>query len=254
MEKKAMMIRSGASFMVNAIQKNLEEAGYAILPVDATVAAVNAKHRETDILIFYLGDFVSEASELLVYLKDLCTEEDKLLILIGNPMELATVEETIPAALVAASFERPLDIKKLIDELERLVQVNDENARRKSILLVDDDNAFLKMLTDLLSGTYRITPVTSGAQALMYIADNKPDLILLDYEMPVTSGPKVLEMFKSDMSIKDIPVMFLTGKGDKESIMSVLALKPVGYLLKTSDRNKIRESIGNYFTMQKAKK
>lgn len=43
MEKKAMMIRSGASFMVNAIQKNLEEAGYAILPVEATVAAVSAK-------------------------------------------------------------------------------------------------------------------------------------------------------------------------------------------------------------------
>ena len=78
MEKKAMMIRSGASFMVNAIQKNLEEAGYAILPVNATVSAVNAKHRDADLLIFYLGDFVSEASELLVYLKDHCTEEDKL--------------------------------------------------------------------------------------------------------------------------------------------------------------------------------
>ena len=178
MEKKAMMIRSGASFMVNAIQKNLEEAGYTILPVDATVAAVNAKHRDADLLIFYLGDFVSEASELLVYLKDLCTEEDKLLILIGNPAELATVEETIPPALAAARFERPLDVKKLIDEMDRLVQVNDENARRKSILLVDDDNAFLKMVTGWLSGTYRVTPVTSGAQALMYIADNKPDLIL----------------------------------------------------------------------------
>ena len=183
MEKTAMMIRNGASFMVNAIQKNLEEAGYAILPTDATVAAVNAQRKETDLLIFYLGDFVSDASDLLVYLKDLCTEEDKLLVLLGNPTELATVEETIPAALVAASFERPLDIKKLIDELDHLVQVNDENARRKSILLVDDDNTFLKMVKGWLAEQYRVTIVTSGAQAMMYIADNKPDLILLDYEI-----------------------------------------------------------------------
>lgn len=251
MEKKAMMIRSGASFMVNAIQKNLEEAGYSILPVNATVSAVNAKHRETDILIFYLGDFVSEASDLLVYLKDLCTEEDKLLILLGNPAELTTVEETIPAALIAARFERPLDIKKLIDEMDRLVQVNDETARRKSILLVDDDNTFLKTVKGWLSSKYRVTIVTSGAQALMYIADNKPDLILLDYEMPVTSGPQVLEMIRSETRVGSIPVIFLTGKGDRESVLKVLALKPDGYLLKSTDKATLLQSLEEFFEKKK---
>ncbi len=251
MEKTAMMIRNGASFMVNAIQKNLEEAGYAILPTDATVAAVNAQRKETDLLIFYLGDFVSDASDLLVYLKDLCTEEDKLLVLLGNPTELATVEETIPAALVTASFERPLDIKKLIDELDHLVQVNDENARRKSILLVDDDNTFLKMVKGWLAEQYRVTIVTSGAQAMMYIADNKPDLILLDYEMPVTSGPQVLEMIRSEMKVGSIPVIFLTGKGDRESVMKVLALKPDGYLLKSTDKETLLKSLEEFFEKKK---
>ena len=251
MEKKAMMIRSGASFMVNAIQKNLEEAGYSILPAEATVAAVSAGAKENDILVFYLGDFVSDASELLVYLKDLCTEEDKLLILLGNPAELATVEETIPAALVAGRFERPLDIKKLIDEMDHLVQVNDENARRKSILLVDDDNTFLKMIKGWLSGKYRVTIVTSGAQAMMYIADNRPDLILLDYEMPVTSGPQVLEMIRSETRVGSIPVIFLTGKGDRESVMKVLALKPDGYLLKSTDKATLLKSLDEFFEKKK---
>ena len=251
MEKKAMMIRSGASFMVNAIQKNLEEAGYDILPVDATVAAVNDNRRETDILILYLGDFVSEASELLVYLKDLCTEDDKLLILVGNPTELATVEETIPSALATARFERPFDIKRLIDELDHIVQVNDENSRKKSILLVDDDNTFLQTVTNWLSGTYRITPVTSGAHAMMYIADNRPDLILLDYEMPVISGPQVLEMIRSETKVDSIPVIFLTGKGDRESVMKVLELKPDGYLLKTTDKAALLKSLEDFFEKRK---
>ena len=251
MEKKAMMIRNGASFMVNAIQKNLEAAGYAILPVDASVAAVNAKHREADILIFYLGAFLSEASDLLVYLKDLCTEEDKLLILLGNPSELAIAEETIPAALVAARFERPLDIKKLTDEMDRLMLVNDENARKKTILLVDDDNTYLKTVKGWLSGHYRVTIVTSGAQAMMYIADNKPDLILLDYEMPVTSGPQVLEMIRSETKVDSIPVIFLTGKGDRESVMKVLALKPDGYFLKSTDKATLLKSLGEFFEKKK---
>ncbi len=46
MEKKAILIRSGASFMVNAVQKNLESAGYEVLPVNASVAAVNEKCAE----------------------------------------------------------------------------------------------------------------------------------------------------------------------------------------------------------------
>ena len=68
--------------------------------------------------------------------------------------------------------------------------------------------------------------------------------------MPVTPGPKVLEMFKSDMSIKDIPVMFLTAKGDKASIVRVLALKPADYILKTVDRNSLHLKIDNYFRMK----
>ena len=251
MEKKAMLIRSGESFMVNVITQKLEEAGYDVLPADITVAAVNAQQKETDILVFYLGDFVSEASELLVYLKDLCTEEDKLLILLGNPTELATVEETIPSALVAARFERPLDVKKIIDEMDRLVSVNDENARKKTILLVDDDDMFLKTVKGWLSASYRVSIVTSGAQAMMYIADNRPDLILLDYNMPVTSGPQVLEMIRSETKVGSIPVIFLTGKGDKESVMKVLALKPDGYLLKSTDKASLLKAVGDFFEKKK---
>ncbi len=52
MKKKAILIRKTASFMVGAIQTNLEKAGYEILSVDATVAAVNEKRTEADIFLF----------------------------------------------------------------------------------------------------------------------------------------------------------------------------------------------------------
>ncbi|SHK47269.1 Response regulator receiver domain-containing protein [Selenomonas ruminantium] len=202
----------------------------------------------------YLGDFVDEITGTLVYIKDICTEEDKLLILVGTANEIETVTHTIPKALIAAAFERPFDMQKLVAQVDWLLEASNDLARRKNILLVDDDGTFLKMIKDWLSTKYRITIVTSGAQALMYIADNKPDLILLDYEMPVTSGPQVLEMIRSETRLDSIPVIFLTGKGDRESVMKVLALKPDGYLLKSMERSKLVAAIDEFFEKRKYQK
>ena len=125
---------------------------------------------------------------------------------------------------------------------------------KKNILLVDDDATFLKLVKDWLSADYRVTIVSSGMQAITYIAKNRPDLILLDYEMPVTTGPQVLEMIRSEVGTSSIPVFFLTGKGDKESVAKVLRLKPEGYILKSTGRNELLEQIRNYFALQKTKK
>ena len=255
MKKSVLFITKGKSFMANTIERNLQEADYEVIHLEPEIADMTEHQKEAELIIFLLGDFVDESatSTFLVYLKDICTEEDKLLVLIGTSMELSTAQESVPAALVAAAFERPFDIKKLVEQVDWLLKANDDFARRKNILLVDDDGTFLKMVKDWLSAKYRVTIVTSGAQALMYIADNKPDLILLDYEMPVTSGPQVLEMIRSETKVDSIPVIFLTGKGDRESVMKVLSLKPDGYLLKSMPRDKLVAAVDDFFEKKKYK-
>ena len=254
MEKKILLIHKGKSFMLNTIVKNLADDGYSVVETEPTMEDIAAHKGETELFLMYLGDYVDDIAGTLVYLKDICTEEDKLLVLVGTAAEIETVNHSIPAALVAATVERPFDMKKLVEQLDWLLSANDDLAKRKNILLVDDDSTFLKMVKDWLSAKYRVTIVTSGAQALMYIADNTPDLILLDYEMPVTSGPQVLEMIRSESKVDSLPVIFLTGKGDRESVMKVLALKPDGYLLKSMERPKLIAAIDDFFEKQKYQK
>ena len=91
----------------------------------------------------------------------------------------------------------------------------------------------------------------SGLQAIKWLGRNKVDLILLDHEMPVTSGPQVLEMLRSDEETRDIPVMFLTGKGDKDSVMAVVALRPEGYFLKNIKKDELLEKLQEFFIMHK---
>ena len=100
---------------------------------------------------------------------------------------------------------------------------------------------------------YRITAVKSGMQAITYIASHTPDLILLDYEMPITPGSQIMEMIRSEPNSAEIPIIFLTGKSDRESVMNVMRLKPEGYLLKSMHKEDIITAVDNFFATRKWK-
>ena len=110
---------------------------------------------------------------------------------------------------------------------------------------------YMSMVMDWLKDKYRVATVNSGMQAIKWLAKNHADLILLDYEMPVTTGPQVLEMIRSDDTLADLPVMFMKRKSDRESIMNVLALKPAGYQLKSNSKEQLLLNIEQFFLSQK---
>ena len=76
---------------------------------------------------------------------------------------------------------------------------------------------------------------------------NRPDLVLLDYEMPIVDGKQVLEMIRSEHDFADIPVIFLTSREDQESKEAAMALKPEGYLLKSMEPGEIVKAIDEFF-------
>lgn len=251
MDKKLLLISRGSTFMVDAISSNLKNAGFVISKCEPVIKEINENTKDTDIILFYLGDYLDDVKEDIVYLKDICIEKEISLNVIGDDAEIRTLKQTLAEGQIANVFSRPLDIKNLVSTMENVAFGRQEEGRKKNILLVDDDASFLKMVKDWLSDEYRVTIVSSGMQAITYIAKNKPDLILLDYEMPVTNGPQVLEMIRSEVETSSLPVIFLTGKGDKESVTKVLSLKPEGYILKSTGKNELVSQIKDYFERKK---
>lgn len=65
--------------------------------------------------------------------------------------------------------------------------------------------------------------------------------------MPVCDGAQVLEMIRSEKDFADIPVIFLTGRSDKEAVNKMMSLKPKGCLLKSMKPAEIKKSIDDYF-------
>lgn len=132
-------------------------------------------------------------------------------------------------------------------DISSIISDNNTTDYKKSILIVDDDPTYLNLVREWLKELYKVSIVKSGMQAIKYLSKNRVDLILLDYEMPITSGPQVLEMLRSDEDTKSIPVMFLTSKSDKKSVMEVVSLRPEAYFLKTIKRDELISRLAEYF-------
>ena len=198
------------------------------------------------IFILYLQGEDNLMIDVLGYIRDLVEDRGIRFFVIGTQEELDTVIGK-KADYVAQMYTRPVDLADLIKRLQKEGEAVDKLKEFKSILIVDDDATALRSMKSLLSTRYKILVASSGMNAITILAKNKVDLILLDFEMPIVNGPKVLEMIRSDPNTANIPVMFLTAKGDKRSIMEVLRFKPEKYLLKTMLPKDILDSIDEFF-------
>ncbi len=143
---------------------------------------------------------------------------------------------------------QPLKAANVMDEIQKYLNENaKEKDEKKKILVVDDSAVVLQFMKELFEKDYEITQAQSGVAAIRCITLDKPDLVLLDYEMPICDGKQVLEMIRAEEAFVDIPVIFLTGTVDKERLQQLLPLKPAGYLLKTTPPQEIKGFIGDFF-------
>lgn len=152
----------------------------------------------------------------------------------------------------------PLQTNNAISEIEKYLLEREEKEEeiisKKKLLLVDDSVIVRESMKELLSKDYEVSSVSSGLAAIRAITLNKPDLVLLDYEMPVCDGRQVLAMLRSEEAFADLPVFFLTSKTDQESVKKVISLKPDGYLSKYLKPADIKTKIDAYFERKEKKK
>ncbi|MDD3443736.1 MAG: diguanylate cyclase [Sulfurimonas denitrificans] len=125
-----------------------------------------------------------------------------------------------------------------------------------TILIVDDKATNIAILSDLLKDDYKIKVANSGQRALSLVREKeKPDLILLDIEMPQMSGYDVCKTLKSSAETIDIPIIFVTAKNSSEDEEYGLNLGAIDYIKKPFHSGIIKIRIKNHLTLKlKSKK
>ncbi len=154
----------------------------------------------------------------------------------------------IPESDIGTTIEEENALSEVEKYLSR--RKEEEASSKRKILVVDDSMTIRQGMKALLSEDYEVSVAESGIAAIRTITLNKPDLVLLDYEMPVCDGRQTLEMLRSEESFANLPVIFLTGRSDPDSVKKVMSLKPAGYLLKYLKQADIKQKIDAFFQQE----
>ena len=97
-----------------------------------------------------------------------------------------------------------------------------ESLNRKTVLIVEDNELNMKLFNDLVETRgHRIVQTRSGIEAVDLARKHRPDLILMDIQLPEVSGLEVTQWLKDDEELREIPVIAITAfamKGDEEKI------------------------------------
>lgn len=251
-EEKVMIVTNTQGTLVMSLKRQLEEQGILTEVIAAQVKTISQNKDEFEAVLLYCDENLVHDQQTLIYLRDCCVEDDEPLFLIGDRREIDQVNTIIPANTIKKAYVRPINVTEIASELSEFI-AEYGRANKKKILVVDDSGAMLRNIKGWLEDKYQIILANSGAMAIKYLTLNRPDLVLLDYEMPVVDGKQVLEMIRTEMDFADVPVIFLTSKNDKESVANVVKLRPEGYLLKTMKPQEIVKSIDEFFEKQKFK-
>lgn len=250
---KILLLYDAPSLLIASMENQLKERGHTIVKSSLEMKELSKVHDKYDAALIYADEDLSDNIEELVYIKDRSTEEDMPLFVAGNPEELNIISRNIPSGLIIKSFLRPINVKDVVDSINTFLEDPGRSAKKK-ILVVDDSGPMLRSVKGWLEDKYQIALANSGAMAIKYLAMDRPDLVLLDYEMPVVDGRQVLQMIRSETDFSDIPVIFLTSKSDKQSVIDVMSLKPEGYLLKTMPAAEIIKNIDEFFEKKRISK
>ena len=141
----------------------------------------------------------------------------------------------------------PIQADNALEEIADYLARRERDAGRPKVLVVDDSSTVRVAMRSLLAKDYEVSVAESGVAAIRAISLDRPELVLLDYEMPVCDGGQTLEMLRSEKAFADIPVIFLTGRSDPDVVRALLALKPAGYLLKYLKPADIKQKIDELY-------
>jgi len=131
------------------------------------------------------------------------------------------------------------------------MEQNKENTA-PNILVVDDNQVIIKLLEELLTrAAYRVTAVACGEDALECLKTQKVDLILLDVDMPGKSGFAVCRVVKANPLTKDIPVIFVTSRSEREDIVNGFEAGGQDYIVKPFTRAELLARVRTHLTLRK---
>ncbi|MCL2052456.1 MAG: response regulator [Lachnospiraceae bacterium] len=169
---------------------------------------------------------------------------------------LAEMDEQNPREMLVNLFK--MVVTKQYDKAEKLANVlkekhieairefGGEGKEMKVILAVDDMPEMLASVKYALSDKYQVSGVTSGAAALKFLQNKKPDLFILDIDMPIMDGCQLADEIRKIKDHAETPIIFLTGNSSREDVLRAMRAGGNDFIVKPANPNTLLAKVGKF--------
>jgi DNA-binding response OmpR family regulator len=121
-----------------------------------------------------------------------------------------------------------------------------KKTRHTKILIVDDEPGLVETMQCRLEFCkYEVSTAINGKEGLEKAANERPDLILLDTNMPILNGHQMLERLRNNPDLKDIPVIICTALCEAQDIATASSYGIADYITKPFDYAQLMDKISN---------
>ncbi|MCL2212041.1 MAG: response regulator [Treponema sp.] len=146
---------------------------------------------------------------------------------------------------------KPFETMALVECIERHVAKSrtgkgKNNDNKPHILAVDDVVSELKIIQTALHAKYKVHTISKPESVINFLQIKSPDLIILDYLMPVINGFELIPMIRELPDYKDTPIIMLTSAGTVEQVVEAIALGARDYVIKPFKESELIEKVDKY--------
>lgn len=167
----------------------------------------------------------------------------------SKPVGLAAALQATGMTIERRSNQGPLNADNDVAVDAEAGAKGDHAQGQGKILVVDDEYLNLRIVESHLADRYQLTTALSGAEALEKLADNKPDLIILDLMMPVMTGYQFCQIVRKRYDSDELPIVILTAKNRVEDLVKGLSLGANDYITKPFSKEELRIRIDKQFEL-----
>lgn len=230
------------------IMKTYLEPEYAVGIVKSGKFALDyIREYETDMILLDVAMPVMDGFQTLRAIRNVEEGINVPVIFVTGSNSRSVVLESLCSG-VDAYLVKPVKKEQLLLKVKEVFDSQNHMKHKRTVLAIDDDVTYLKIINTYLKDSFNVVMINSAKLAMEYLNGHRPDVILLDYQMPLHSGSTILNHIRRTDEIGDIPVIMLTGISDKEVVVKCLTEHPDKFLLKPV--NKIELIRGIYSVLE----
>lgn len=228
--------------MLHTMEHYLRGAGTVTAVCNGRQALQQARMQRFDVILLDLEMPVMNGFQTLDQLRNLEECINTPVIMITGKSDKYSVMNSISMG-IDGYLVKPVRQEELLQKVNEVYQKKQQHTHKKTILAIDDDMSYLKQMNSFLREQYNVIMINSTKLAIDYLANHVPDLMLLDYQMPLYNGVALLSILKQNGNSRDIPFIILSGTLDKKALLEFYPYEPEAYLAKPVGKDVLLETI-----------